>query len=617
MIARGYAPKATDRSASRCARRAPAIGDSQVRVTGIVAVRGRVRRRSGDRRRLRGRRGRAPCRDRSAGSVAPDRRLAAGSLVGRRRARPSHRLFVRRRAHVVADAGRVLALHAAATPRTAATSPRASDPWVTIGPTASHTRSPSRSTGTRSRRGSSSAVLASRSTDGGRTWSDPATLIRDGGSAVQRQGIDHRRSRVTPGFAYAAWDRLDQNGNGPTWFARTTNGGSRGKPARPIYDPGGTQPDAQQPDRRRVRRGTHALFDFFTEFTSQQPRHRTRCVIRSIDKGADVERGRSRSSERCARSARTTRRTRRASLRDGAQHRVVRRRTQRRAGRRVAGLAVQRRRARRHRVLALARRRRLRGARRCRSTASRRCRRCCRPLRCGTTARSACSTTTCATTRPIPRRCRRTHGSRNRATESPGAKATSRGRSTSRAHRSSRRGATWAGSSATTRRWGPPARRSCRSTSTRLEPRQPDRRVRVDRVGDSGRGRQARRRAARHRDAADAGRVRRRDAAQRRALAGPADDAGNAGAAIIVAHAAQRRALAGPAADAGSCAAIVVATRPSGRGRDALLGPERRELAAVVAPIASLWPRKRAPMRPEPSFCASKAIAPVSPVAHS
>jgi len=57
---------------------------------------------------------------------------------------------------------------------------------------------------------------------------------------------------VNPNLAYAIWDRLEfpnenaagQAGEhaigfrGPTWFARTTNGGASWEPARQIFDPG-------------------------------------------------------------------------------------------------------------------------------------------------------------------------------------------------------------------------------------------------------------------------------------------------------------------------------------------------------------------------------------------
>ena len=142
---------------------------------------------------------------------------------------------------------------------------RASDPWITIGPDGIAYQIAIAFNGNTFAEGSSSAVLASRSTDGGRTWSDPATLIRDGVSPFNdKESIT--ADPVTPGFAYATWDRLDQGGNGPAWFARTTNGGQSWEAARPIYDPGGHNQTLNNHIVVTTSAGAHTLYDFFTEF---------------------------------------------------------------------------------------------------------------------------------------------------------------------------------------------------------------------------------------------------------------------------------------------------------------------------------------------------------------
>jgi Neuraminidase (sialidase) len=125
---------------------------------------------------------------------------------------------------------------------------RASDPWVSFGPT-----------GTAYQVALSfdqvatfnQAVLVSRSRNGGATWSQPAVLQRDTLSDI---GLD--KESVTadpklPRFAYAVWDRLEgldtcdihgicdpKKFKGPTWFSRTTNGGATWEPARIAFDPG-------------------------------------------------------------------------------------------------------------------------------------------------------------------------------------------------------------------------------------------------------------------------------------------------------------------------------------------------------------------------------------------
>ena len=161
---------------------------------------------------------------------------------------------------------------------------RASDPWITIGPEGIAYQIAIAFNGATFAGGSSSAVLASRSTDGGRTWSEPATLIRDGVAPFNdKESIT--ADPVTPGFAYATWDRLDQDGHGPSYFARTTNGGQSWEAARPIYDPGGRN---QTLNNHVVvaSAGTHTLFDFFTEFTVASNAVTTRLAfVRSTDQG--------------------------------------------------------------------------------------------------------------------------------------------------------------------------------------------------------------------------------------------------------------------------------------------------------------------------------------------
>ena len=143
---------------------------------------------------------------------------------------------------------------------------RASDPWVTIGPDGIAYQIAIAFTGQTFAVASSGAVLASRSLDGGRTWGAAATLIQDGQAPFNdKESIT--ADPLVPGHAYAAWDRLEQNGHGPTYFARTTNGGASWEAARPIYDPGGRN---QTLDNQIVvaPSGSNAgtLYDFFTEF---------------------------------------------------------------------------------------------------------------------------------------------------------------------------------------------------------------------------------------------------------------------------------------------------------------------------------------------------------------
>jgi hypothetical protein len=144
------------------------------------------------------------------------------------------------------------------------------------------------------------ALLASTSTDGGLTWSDPRVVIRDLDANVFN---DKQSITADPNLAshvYAVWDRLvfptserasviagfvTNSFRGPIWFNRSTNGGTSWEQARQIYDPGqNDQTIASQilvpPD------GT--LVNLFAEFRNQNSNKRRGWnvrVLRSSDQG--------------------------------------------------------------------------------------------------------------------------------------------------------------------------------------------------------------------------------------------------------------------------------------------------------------------------------------------
>ncbi len=160
---------------------------------------------------------------------------------------------------------------------------RASDPWVSFGPDGTVYQIALALTGATFQANSANAILASRSTDGGRSWSDPATLKADGFSAFNdKQSItaDPTDARLV----YATWDRVEPIGGGPSYFSRSTDGGLSWEPAVPIYDPGRA---GQTLNNQIVVLPDGTLVDFFTLFdqVGSVAMSATLSVIRSLDKG--------------------------------------------------------------------------------------------------------------------------------------------------------------------------------------------------------------------------------------------------------------------------------------------------------------------------------------------
>ncbi|HEV8691952.1 MAG TPA: sialidase family protein [Ideonella sp.] len=128
-----------------------------------------------------------------------------------------------------------------------------------------------------------SAMLASRSSDGGHTWSLPTTLEADTPERFNDKNsltADPTDSR----YVYAVWDRLSGvtgEGAGPTLLARSVDNGVTWEPTRIIYDPGLS---AQTIGNRIEVLPDGTLVNLFTyiDFVSGAL---TLQVIRSTDKG--------------------------------------------------------------------------------------------------------------------------------------------------------------------------------------------------------------------------------------------------------------------------------------------------------------------------------------------
>jgi hypothetical protein len=125
---------------------------------------------------------------------------------------------------------------------------RASDPWVTFSPNGVVHQIALSFNDTNA----DNAILASRSTNGGASWSEPATLQREntgsGSLFVDKESIT--ADPFDANYVYAVWDRstfpsesVSLSGLANTFalrsqtvFARSTNNGLSWEPARPIFE---------------------------------------------------------------------------------------------------------------------------------------------------------------------------------------------------------------------------------------------------------------------------------------------------------------------------------------------------------------------------------------------
>ena len=128
-----------------------------------------------------------------------------------------------------------------------------------------------------------SGMTVSRSFDGGATWEQTPKVLRyDPSFNVLNDKNSMTADRFDPDKAYAIWDRLvfpneRSKGRsfenaaafyGPTWFARTTDGGDTWEPAHKIWDPGQEHHNSGRNDQsignQIVQTGSGDLVDIFT-----------------------------------------------------------------------------------------------------------------------------------------------------------------------------------------------------------------------------------------------------------------------------------------------------------------------------------------------------------------
>ena len=160
---------------------------------------------------------------------------------------------------------------------------RVSNPWVAYGHDGVVHAVGLASSGAIFTTRSDNAIVASRSLDGGLSWSHPVALIRDGG------GFFNDKVAVTAdpqqaGRVYAVWDRLVAGDNGgPTYLARSLDSGAHWQAARPIYDPG---PRSQTISNVIVVLRDGSLVCMFVQIDYAGEEYDARiAVVRSYDKG--------------------------------------------------------------------------------------------------------------------------------------------------------------------------------------------------------------------------------------------------------------------------------------------------------------------------------------------
>ena len=162
---------------------------------------------------------------------------------------------------------------------------RATDPWITFGADGTAYWMAMAITDLESGQ-NVSAMLVSRSLDGGNSWDAPQTLIED----VNPYFNDKNAITADPtdaNYVYAVWDRLDYaNNKGPAYYARTTNGGASWETAKVLYDPGN---DAQTVGNQVVVLSNGDVLNLFTQIdygTPTTPDQASLRVARSADHGA-------------------------------------------------------------------------------------------------------------------------------------------------------------------------------------------------------------------------------------------------------------------------------------------------------------------------------------------
>lgn len=161
---------------------------------------------------------------------------------------------------------------------------RASDPWLSFGPDGHAYQI---ALAINQARDGANAILVSESTDGGTGWGPVTVLKRDTVATRFNDKETITADRTDARYVYAVWDRLATAADGlsytgPTWFARTSNGGASWETARVVLDTG---VNGQTVGNRLVVMPDGALLNGYLRIDRSATLPRLE-VMRSTNKGA-------------------------------------------------------------------------------------------------------------------------------------------------------------------------------------------------------------------------------------------------------------------------------------------------------------------------------------------
>ncbi len=120
---------------------------------------------------------------------------------------------------------------------------RASDPWVAISPDGTAYFIALGLNGVSNGSAATTAVLVSRSANGGYTWDAPTTVILHNNGGDDKEAITADPNDAH--YVYAVWDR-PASGGISVWFSRTADGGATWDAARVILSPANAFATANQ-----------------------------------------------------------------------------------------------------------------------------------------------------------------------------------------------------------------------------------------------------------------------------------------------------------------------------------------------------------------------------------